>query len=844
MNDQEQESDAQQRATRIIEQCGNGSSGVFLHRLRLSKLPPEIGHLTELRELLLTNHQLSELPPEIGKLKKLERLSLSDNRLSSLPPEIGKLSALKELYLLRNHLTSLPPEIGGLEHLQELYLWGNKLKKLPKEIGRLRELRILNLSLNQLSKLPVALRKLETLKELYLHGNPALRIPAEVLGPSSGTVFSQKHAPKSPAKILDFYFRERTSLLLESRILVIGDGGVGKTSLVHQLTKGLSAEKNEPSTRDVALERWEIEALNERVQVSMWDFGGQEALHAAHPLFFTKDRTLYLVVASARETHPEERIDYWLKMVARHGQGARALVVVNRVDEHPMDINRRELCARHQDCLPEDVSRAFYATSCLDGSGISQLRDAIRRELEAMEQVWTLIPNDWFKVKEAIAAMHPQNRTKADQQSAELTADTLTLDDWQRVCVEFGVVDIADQRELLDLLRNLGLVVAFPDDPHLSGLGVLNPEWVTRAIYPILTSARIAETGGFMGLDDLRHLLPEERYPLHRHVWLIELMKKCELIFGHENQRFIVPSRLPKDTPDWAHDPRWHTSEVLHLEMRYDVLPENVISRFIVRKHSQARQFGSWWRHGILLIDDGCEALIRANFAKSRIEVFLLGPKTHRRQFLGAIRETLRSVSQNAEGELWVVLNGGHPEKFSDLLELAAEGERQIKRVVNGRAMAFNLVDVLDLIETREQQTAAIQFIQKMENKNETTQITATGSIVNYKSTLNNVQMMLNAAPPAQTPGEDKVRQAIKAFSDKLAAADAKHADGAGFLSQRLEELTKQTTKPPAERKKSFLEMSAKGLKDAAVTVGDIVPGLIETAEKIAEAIAGWFSGS
>ena len=195
-------------------------------------------------------------------------------------------------------------------------------------------------------------------------------------------------------------------------------------------------------------------------------------------------------------------------------------------------------------------------------------------------------------------------------------------------------------------------------------------------------------------------------------------------------------------------------------------------------------------------------------------------------------------------GELWVVLSSGYAEKYSDLLKFAEHGERQIKRVVNGRVMIFNLVELLDLVETREQQAAAIQLIQKMEHKSEITQIYAVDSVVNYKSSLNNVQMLLNSAPSAQTPGEDKVRQVLKEFSDKLADADAKHAEDAALLSQRLEELAKQVTKPATERKKGVLKMSAKGLKDAAAAVGDIVPGLIVTAEKVSEAIAQWFSGS
>jgi hypothetical protein len=98
-------------------------------------------------------------------------------------------------------------------------------------------------------------------------------------------------------------------------------------------------------------------------------------------------------------------------------------------------------------------------------------------------------------------------------------------------------------------------------------------------------------------------------------------------------------------------------------------------------------------------------------------------------------------------------------------------------------------------------------------------QIHAMGSIVNYKSNLNNVQMLLDTSPPNQTPEEDRVRQALKEFSDKLAAADARSAEDAMLLSHRLEELATQVAKPSKERKNALLSMSAIGLKQAVSPV-------------------------
>ena len=128
-----------------------------------------------------------------------------------------------------------------------LSLNGNQLTALPPEIAQLTNLTTLNLSSNQLTTLPASLSQLSQLTVLYLHDNNQLGIPPEILGPSFQAVMrvvlttraqKDKISPASAAAILDYYFSHQAGqrqALNEAKVLFVGQGSVGKTSLVRRL---------------------------------------------------------------------------------------------------------------------------------------------------------------------------------------------------------------------------------------------------------------------------------------------------------------------------------------------------------------------------------------------------------------------------------------------------------------------------------------------------------------------------------------------------------------------------------------------------------------------------------
>lgn len=815
-------------------------TSLSLRSNQLTSLPPQIGQLSALTDLDLSGNQLAMLPPQIGQLTALTRLDIDTNRLSSLPPELAHLAALARLHLDTNQFSALPSEVVQLKTLTRLSLSHNQLDKLPAQIGQLTALNMLDLSGNRLTALPSEITWLKALTELYLHDNPSLGLPAEVLGPTWKSVGRRGALPKPPHEILDWYFRNREAQekrpILEAKVILVGWGTVGKTSLRRRLIDG-SFSSQEDSTHKIEITPWPVRLEKDQVKLHVWDFGGQEIMHATHQFFLTK-RSLYVLVLSGREkVQGAQDAEYWLRLIQSFGGDSPVLVVMNKQHICPFDLNRQSLIEKYP------FIKGFIQTDCEPPMGLDELKQKILQEVNRLPELRTEFDAKWMSIKNQVTDLKAKGRKR------------MTVEDYRRLCREWKEPEEKWQKWLLGFLHDLGVVVCFHEDRRLANDGLLDPQWVVDGIYKILNEPTLHGCDGQVDSAQVRDLLPRADYTDDDVRMLLDLMEKFELCFWPASNRrtMVVPELMMEQEGDWK-TTFPDLERCLRFELKYEFLPEGLMPRFIVATHDLSKA-GERWRSGVILRKAGNAALVRGDAAGSppRVRIAVNGPVSTRRDLLTVVRHEFAKINGSITGlavtEMVPVpgLNV-EPLKYHDLLAAEQAGRKGWPVVANGEFLEIPLANLLDGIEPKEKRRVrakqiseiSIQhlhgdFIQGDKPMTDDHSIHIGGDVISSQvgQTLTNCNNMVNQQPKGERRNLlEKLQQEVKKLIEHLPVDKQEEAPQ---VAENLEMLTKQATSEKPNRK--WYSVSAEGLLEASKWTKDMAGNIGETIKTLGKSL-------
>ncbi len=639
--------------------------------------------LTSLTKLDLGYNQINDIS-HLKELTNLTGLGLYKNQINDISSLKG-LTNLNMLDLRENQISDISP-LKNLTNLTELYLGSNQIIDISAMVG-LTNLTNLDLSYNKIKKLPLEITdfpwEIEWTNIWVEKGINLCRNPVEI--PPFEIVEQGKKAIREYFKSLA---KEEKRLLNEVKALLVGDGGAGKTSLVKRIIYD-KFDPDEKQTHGVYRDDWQIETDSKKITIHFWDFGGQGIMQAAHQLFFSI-RSLYILVMNARqEPDPED----WFKRIESFGGDSPIMVVINKIDENPYNLNEKELQRKYPSI------KGFYHVSCREKTGLEDLKKALIKQIAQVEMIQTELPLSWFNVKKRLE---------------ELKENYITLDQYKNICQEEKVTESNARKTLIDYLHILGVALHY-EDFDLLDKQVLNPEWITKAIYKIINSKKLKEEQGILSKSSLSYILNEEvlpdlagdgeKYSHPEEQYIIDVMKKFELCFEldrHDKADYmLVPDLLKADEPDY----KFPQTDTLSFYFEYDFLPSSILPSFMVKRQKDVDQ-QLCWRTGLVMRNKNFDAraLVQIDKNKRRINIRVAG--VQKRDYFSAIRDNLLDINssfQKLDFKEWVPLpdEKDFAVEYEDLLGYERTGRDTI--FFGKLRKEYSVSKLLDGIETPEE---------------------------------------------------------------------------------------------------------------------------------------------
>ena len=610
------------------------------------------------------------------------KINLLDLSLNSVPNSVTSFEKLEILEMSSNNINKIPEKIRDLRQLRKLNLNSNQLSDI-KALAGLPQLEGLSLNNNQITEIPEQLVLLEHLKEIEIEGNPVETPPYDIcLGgldgirswyQSAGKIYQDTQGrwrlvedQKSSVDMVPLH---------EIKMILIGNGNVGKTSLTLRLMdRTASLPTQQERTHGLANYRWEksIQIPGSRVprsfRFNIWDFGGQGKFRAVQQLFCSR-KSLYLYVTS-----PDDKVinsqenyrdfGYWLAMVRAYSfdpeasQASPVIHVSNKQDLGATPVNEKDMHEIYPDLHPGTVR-----TSALTNEGVDTLETILETVLPKVSfDVFTSTYSwRWLKVKETL-----EERQEAYISFAE----------YKEIASTHNLNDL-ETNQWLRVLQRLGTVIYFDAVSELRNTVFLKPEWVREAAYGILRSKAIEKWYGKFHEEDFP--LIWGNYTAEEHQKLIALMRAFELCYITKDDfgrpLYIAPALFPAQPPknyrfSLLSSPNYTTFELRFLFQSF--LPAGLLHRLIVRLHDLLYRSYSW-RKGAVLHDKDTYAEITEDWEDKQLSVKLMGPAPQ--ELFNSIKEEVEQIIDDLKNNkmlhhLTTISEGRYKEEWWELDKL------------------------------------------------------------------------------------------------------------------------------------------------------------------------------
>ena len=199
------------------------------------------------------------------------------------------------------------------------------------------------------------------------------------------------------------------------KVVLIGESGVGKTSIISQFTKGVfNIDLMSTNGATFCTKKKEFKEFKKSISFEIWDTAGQEKYRSLAKMFF-KDAAVALIVYDITSKKSFDEIkNYWMNLVKENGPKQIIMYIVGNKSDLNEQITEEE--ARK---YAESLGIPLWFTSAKDSTGIEELFEEIGKkylspEFSNNEEIIQrkMRKNEVTKVNKEAASQDNQNASK------------------------------------------------------------------------------------------------------------------------------------------------------------------------------------------------------------------------------------------------------------------------------------------------------------------------------------------------------------------------------------------------------------------------------------------------
>jgi len=514
--------------------------------------------------VVLVKRDLSIFPPEITQLGHLINLNLSSNKITKIPADLSQLTKLVELDLSNNYIKEIPPQIVHLKSLERLILVGNHIESVPHSIALLPSLVFLDLRGNMIpnsDSFPyAALAVSPTLETLRMSGNPFEKenlIPEVIL--------------QSDEQLLSYlrFLVNKDAICCQTNIVVLGNRGVGKTSILKQLMRKenvtetvIFSKKREP----IHVHKWIIVQTHKSLSVKSddktivprynfycWDFKG-EFLKRHFPLKMMVQKSgIFLIVYDLRNSIQScyKTLVKWFSMFSEcciddntfYGldeepvaKKPTVFVVGTYLDvflKNHGKIEEHEDLARYMMAEYQGMQPRFVLGNGKTGWGVTFIRNAILQVAKTKNKFLPIL-GKLIALQQIIVGMSENHKE----------VQVIPFYEFKDLCCSLEIAE-EDLDSALNYLIQLGRICYFAD-PELKDWVLISPMWIYRVFDSTICSYKLLKRGVIK--HDFFSLLLHKKYDEELVDVLLNFMIKLNIIFPFSQGKKVLSSNASKLT--------------------------------------------------------------------------------------------------------------------------------------------------------------------------------------------------------------------------------------------------------------------------------------------------------